>query len=176
MLYIQTFFIPTGPPDIALHKNKISVDIRIIFELNFRKEKWLVLSVYKPPVQNAIYFLNSCVLSSLFLYPLKTSENRKVFQCFQGAEKRCIENEWVYWLSQIIDFYSITYKVMIGDFNLTLDNKCIRKFMDLYNLIILIKTATCFLQSFLLIFYWQNKNAHLKIQMHLTLALVFIIC
>ena len=80
MLYIQTFFIPTGPPDIALHKNKISVDIQIIFELNFRKEKWLVLSVYKPPAQNAIYFLNSCVLSSLFLYPLKTSENRNVFR------------------------------------------------------------------------------------------------
>ena len=30
-----------------------------------------------------------------FLYPLKTSENRKVFWCFQGVEKRCIGNEWV---------------------------------------------------------------------------------
>ena len=30
-----------------------------------------------------------------FLYPLKTSENRKVFWSFQGVEKGCIENEWV---------------------------------------------------------------------------------
>ena len=30
-----------------------------------------------------------------FLYPLKTSENRKVFWCFQEVEKRYIENKWV---------------------------------------------------------------------------------
>ena len=30
----------------------------IIFELNLRKEKWLVVSVYKPPAQDATYFLN----------------------------------------------------------------------------------------------------------------------
>ena len=30
-----------------------------------------------------------------FLYPLKTSENRKVFCCFPGVEKGCIGNEWV---------------------------------------------------------------------------------
>ena len=52
----------------------------IIFELNLRKEQWLVVSVYKPPVQYRTYFNN--------------------------------------WLSQIIDFYSITYEkqVVIGDF------------------------------------------------------------
>ena len=45
-----------------------------------------------------------------------------------------------------IDFYSITYKkqVIIGDFSLTPDNKGMREFMNLYNLINLIKTATCF--------------------------------
>ena len=32
----------------------------------------------------------------------------------------------------------------MGDFNLTPDNKSIREFMDLYNFINLIKTATCF--------------------------------
>ena len=30
-----------------------------------------------------------------FLYPLKTSENRKVFWCFQGVEKGCIGKIWV---------------------------------------------------------------------------------
>ena len=29
------------------------------------------------------------------LYPLKTSENWKVFRCFHGVEKGCIGNEWV---------------------------------------------------------------------------------
>ena len=29
-----------------------------------------------------------------FFYPLKISENRKVFQCFQGVQKGCIGNKW----------------------------------------------------------------------------------
>ena len=33
--------------------------------------------------------INSLIPNSLFLYPLKTSENRK------GVEKGCIGNEWV---------------------------------------------------------------------------------
>ena len=85
------------------------MDIQIIiFELNLRKEQWLVVSVYKPAAQDATYFLNR--------------------------------------LSQIIDFYSITYEkqVIIGDFNLTPDNKSMREFVDLYNLINLFKTTTCF--------------------------------
>ena len=75
----------------------------IIFELNLRKEKWLAVSVCKPPAQDATYFLN--------------------------------------WLSEIIDFYSIKYEkqVIIGDFNLTPDNKSMREFVDLYNLINLVK-------------------------------------
>ena len=48
------------------------------------------------------------------------------------------------WLSQIIDLDSITYEkqVIIGDFNLTPDNKSMREFVDLYNLINLIKAIT----------------------------------
>ena len=48
-----------------------------------------------------------------------------------------------YWLSQIIDFYSITYEkqVVIGDFNLTPGSKSLREFMDLYNLINLMKAT-----------------------------------
>ena len=50
------------------------------------------------------------------------------------------------WLSQIIEFYSITYnkQVMIGNFNLTLNSKRMEEFMDLHSLINLIKTTTCF--------------------------------
>ena len=35
------------------------------------------------------------VLNAAFLYPLKTSEDLKVFWCFQGVEKGCIGKEWV---------------------------------------------------------------------------------
>ena len=39
--------------------------------------------------------VNTFVPNAPFLYPLKTSENFTVFCCFQGVEKRCIENKWV---------------------------------------------------------------------------------
>ena len=40
--------------------------------------------------------LNPFVSNAPIFYPLKTSENRKVFLCFQGVEKGSIENKWVY--------------------------------------------------------------------------------
>ena len=43
------------------------------------------------------------------------------------------------WLSQIIDFYSITHEKQVRtDFNLTPDNKSMREFVDVNNLITLI--------------------------------------
>ena len=39
--------------------------------------------------------INPFIPDAPFLYPLETSENLKVFWCFQGVEKRCIENEWI---------------------------------------------------------------------------------
>ena len=39
--------------------------------------------------------VNPFVPNAPFLYPLKTSENSKVFRCFEGVEKRCIGNKWV---------------------------------------------------------------------------------
>ena len=102
-----------------LIKLKIIMDIQTInFELNLQKEKWLVVSVYKPPAQDAAYFLN--------------------------------------WLSQVIDFYSITYEkqVITGDFNLIPDNKNMMEFVDLYNWISLIKQLLVLKeQGLVLIFY-----------------------
>ena len=42
-----------------------------------------------------LWSINPFVPNALFLYPLKTSENRQVFWCFQGLEKGCIGNDWV---------------------------------------------------------------------------------
>ena len=45
---------------------------------------------------NCLQFnLNPLLPNAPFPYPLKTSENFTVFQCFQGVEKGCIGNEWV---------------------------------------------------------------------------------
>ena len=41
------------------------------------------------------FLLNPFVPNAPFVYPLKTSENSKVFWCFQGVEKGYIGNEWV---------------------------------------------------------------------------------
>ena len=52
-------FTKSHLPTRQLTKLKIPMDIQIIiFKLNLRKEKWLVVSVYKPPAQDATYFLN----------------------------------------------------------------------------------------------------------------------
>ena len=39
--------------------------------------------------------VNPFVSSAPFLYPLKTSEKRKVVWCFQEVEKGCIRDKWV---------------------------------------------------------------------------------
>ena len=41
-------------------KSYLCISIQAIpFEINLRKEKWLVTSIYRPPLQNSEYFLNS---------------------------------------------------------------------------------------------------------------------
>ena len=42
-----------------------------------------------------LFTFNLFVCNAPFLYPLKISENLKVFWCFQGVEKWCIGNKWV---------------------------------------------------------------------------------
>ena len=44
---------------------------------------------------------NPLVPNAPFLYPLKTSENLKVFWYFQAVWKGCIGNEWVTWYMNI---------------------------------------------------------------------------
>ena len=41
----------------------------------------------KPQKTTSLVIINPFVPNSLFLYSLKTSENRQVFWCFQGLEK-----------------------------------------------------------------------------------------
>ena len=51
-------------PSKMLTKFKLPSNIQIIpFELNLRKDKWLFVSIYKPPLQNNQYFVG--ILSDL---------------------------------------------------------------------------------------------------------------
>ena len=53
------FFRKPHLPIRQLTKLKIPMDMKIIiFELNLRKQKWLVVLVYKPPGKTATYSLN----------------------------------------------------------------------------------------------------------------------
>ena len=47
------------------------------------------------PKKTGKYFFNPFVPNAPFHFPLKASEDRKVFWYFQGVKKGCIWNEWV---------------------------------------------------------------------------------
>ena len=50
-----------------------------------------------------------------FLYPLETSENRKVFWYFQGPDKGCIRNERVSFLKNLGQFCACLLKLSTSD-------------------------------------------------------------
>ena len=50
-------YVSKNIPSRPLKSHKLPADIEVlVFELNLRKQKWLVLSVYRNPVQNLKYF------------------------------------------------------------------------------------------------------------------------
>ena len=64
--------------------------------LNFKHISYLVLVfLLLTLLQLPTTWLNPFVSNVPFLYPLKTTENRKIFWCFQLVRKGCIENKWV---------------------------------------------------------------------------------
>ena len=84
-----------------MHTKQKKIELEKLQTLNCPK---LYISLKKSPVNevrrkmvnkrcpNPVF--NLFILSAPFLYLLKTSENSKVFWCFQGLEKECISNEW----------------------------------------------------------------------------------
>ena len=60
-----------------LTKFKLPNNIQIIpFELNLRKDKWLFVSIYKPPLQNNQYFVS--ILSNLLDFYSTEYDNKVV--------------------------------------------------------------------------------------------------
>ena len=57
-------------------------------------------------------YINPFVPNAPFHYPLKRSENRKVFWCFQAVEKGCIRKEWVKQFFTVFEDYF--YFILLG--------------------------------------------------------------
>ena len=52
-------YINSSMPSRQLHCGNLNLYIQAVpFEINLRKDKWLVISVYRPPSQNSEYFLH----------------------------------------------------------------------------------------------------------------------
>ena len=53
--------------------------------------------------------LNIFVPNAPFFYPLKTSENLKVFLCFRGVEEACMWSEWVNTVSSRSEYFKNSF-------------------------------------------------------------------
>ena len=52
-------YINSSIPSRQLHCRNLNLSIQAVpFEINLRTDKWLVISVYRPPSQKSEYFLN----------------------------------------------------------------------------------------------------------------------
>ena len=75
LVYIKTSMLSRIEPNFKLSEN-----VQVIpFELNFRKQKWLFVSIYKPPLQSN-YFLNA--LNDLLDFYSGIYDNKVVFRYF----------------------------------------------------------------------------------------------
>ena len=74
-------YVKSSLPLKMLTKFKLPNNIQIIpFELNLRKDKWLFVSIYKPPLQNNQYFVS--ILSDLLDFYSNEYDNKVVLGDF----------------------------------------------------------------------------------------------
>ena len=67
-------YIKSNIPTRELNCGNLCKSIQAVpFEINLRKEKWLVISIYRPPSQNSEFFLNS--LTSIIDHFTKPFDN-----------------------------------------------------------------------------------------------------
>ena len=74
-------YIKSSLPSKMLTKFKVPNTIQIVpFELNLRKDKWLLVSIYKQPLQNKQYFVS--ILSDLLDFYSNEYDNKVVLGDF----------------------------------------------------------------------------------------------
>ena len=74
-------YVKSSIPSSCLCYEELRISIQAItFEINLRKEKWLVISIYRPPLQNSEHFLNS--LTKIIDYFANTYDNHLILGDF----------------------------------------------------------------------------------------------
>ena len=74
-------YVKSSIPSRRLSFEELCISIQAIpFEINLRKEKWLVISIYRPPLQNSEYFLNS--LTKIIDYFANSYDNHLILGDF----------------------------------------------------------------------------------------------
>ena len=74
-------YVKASIPSPCLSFEELCISIQaIVSEINLRKEKWLVISIYRPPLQNSEYFLNS--LTKIIDYFANTYDNHLILGDF----------------------------------------------------------------------------------------------
>ena len=74
-------YIKSSMPSRIVSNFKLLINIQVIlFELNLRREKWLFVSIYKPPLQSNNYFLDT--LNDLLDFYSGIYDNKVVFGDF----------------------------------------------------------------------------------------------
>ena len=74
-------YVKSSIPSRPFSFEELYISIQAIpFEINLRKEKWLVISIYRPPLQNSEYFLNS--LTKIIDYFANTYDNHLILGDF----------------------------------------------------------------------------------------------
>ena len=77
-------YVSEDIPSRLLKKKSIPCDIQLIpIELNFRKQKWLCICIYRPPLQNLNYFLEH--LSNVISYYMIDYENVVIMGDFNAT-------------------------------------------------------------------------------------------
>ena len=74
-------YVKSSIPSRRFSFEELYISIQAIpFEINLRKEKWLVISIYRPPLQNSEYFLNS--LTKIIDYFANSYDNQLILGDF----------------------------------------------------------------------------------------------
>ena len=74
-------YVKSSIPSHCLCYEELLISMQAIpFEINLTKEKWLVISIYRPPSQNSEYFLNS--LTKIIDYFANTYDDHLILSDF----------------------------------------------------------------------------------------------
>ena len=101
---------------ITVTQKKSIIWTYLLILLKFKRKTGVKQILHLQIIKNGLRHINEFVPNTPFLYPSKTSENRKVFWFFQGVEKECIGNKWVKYTSLLLHTLYLTHFMPLVSF------------------------------------------------------------